>query len=248
MQTKKELDVMRMELLYYIYHNIEYSENPNVKYTPYSSTMTTAPGATLEDITLTQQEKLGEVTLDGDVIATIKKRSVRSFIVTSFTFGSRCDLLIRHIAAKVLDVEIVRFGSIWLGYPTGSPIALPIEITTSNFIPKALLKKAEDEYREYAEKMKGVGVPSSTIDNLNMYFNPNTSSTANRVNTANTATTGFAYTVPVSSYYTQNVSIARPTINVPSNAPGNPALSLAQQQGISHREIERMIHQGRMRR
>lgn len=203
--------------------------------------------------------KDGLLLLDGKSIARIYANSNK---VACIDFHDRYDALIRFIFT-VLDVELHRFGSIWVGYP--SPDAIPQPVLPATIkdsapanIPGIDVAQLHRENWEELTHTTPTNPNWSTITTAGGYvFGP-----GNTFSVAGTSGTGIyngtyynitgANTIsfppwnpPWNNEYADTSWMRAPEVNKPRNTPKNPILAEAQRSGVSQAQMEANMRKGR---
>lgn len=132
MQNKENLEELKYFILWDIHYNsesykVELKEN-GVEYIPAQYSPGFRDGYTT--LPIGQSFKKGLLILDGKTIAIIDEKKV-----ISIDFNDRYDALIRFIFTA-LDIELHRFGSSWIGYP--SPDQVPSPMVPPSYSNKTL--------------------------------------------------------------------------------------------------------------
>lgn len=233
MQTKKDIELACKELLYYIYKGQEYSECEYLKY----------------KIWAVVNGRIGRVYLDGKVIAEIVDNisAVRLKII-SLNFNDRYDTTIRTIFTA-LDIELIKFGKIWIGYLTNEGIPIPSDIRSGAFKPEKVKRELEEKLKEL-NKARGItpgleqGSPGYyTIGNVNVFATTATNSFVGASYYVNG--TNYSFSIPPTPE--EDYRSISASLTDDRSVPANPALAQAQRRGVSHRNMEEMIRRGRMR-
>ena len=195
----------------------------------------------------------GQILLDNQTTATFL-----GGVILEINFNNRYDFIIRYIL-NVLEVELHKFGSIWIGYPNPEPLLIKgSDISTSAIkFPEEIIAAQEAEERRLAKQKKIMdewGLKDYTLPTISW---------------APTLTSGTS--IPSRTYYTGggiseirgiynissrgeapqfiwSTSTPAPAYQPPANAnpPRDPSIARALKSGISQREIDRLRRTGRL--
>lgn len=251
MQTKTELALLRSKLLQAINLQFEFEDKPsNLTYKPPTLKTIQSDGNTLSSNNIWEN---GSILLDNKIIAQISV----IYVVERICFWGRYDTLIKEIF-KWLDVELHRFGSSWIGYPSEEPLRISNVDMELAFASRPIRIPVNDPYSPFY-----TASTSSTSSTLSFSTTASTTSytpimasyepyTANRAVLMRTfgdlLEDKVNYIGNYTGNYTGNKSIRRKTgatITPVGNPARDPRIRTAQEVGLTQRQIDQLGNKGR---
>jgi hypothetical protein len=229
MSYKEQLETLKMDLLWYIFNMQEWEETRDGYTIKYDSFYNSQREITDE----------GRVYFNGKPILAITPDAVIKWISWYDNYGPEMRAIF-----GAFEVDLQRFGRIWIGYPSDVRIKTP---EFNGYLPKLIKEQrakedAELEAREakrnkereefYKKQNTQVFTAATTTTPVGFYGSSTT-----------TASTSYSY-IDTFSNWGNTATVASGTYNRPPAA--NPAITQANRQGRSQREIEDMIRRGRV--